>query len=75
MLAINMDDITMTHHTDWKNIMERLIELTNEQISSLRFNSIENVDEFYTCYAQMVGFGVRRYNAKRDMKGNIVQRG
>lgn len=38
MLVVNMDAPTMTHHTDWKNIMDRLLVLTNKSLLKILRN-------------------------------------
>ena len=56
----------------WSTILEKGIDqLTNAQITGLKFSSLDDGGEFYNMYAKLVGFSIRKDEIKRN-KNNIV---
>ena len=56
----------------WSTVLEKGIDqLTDAQISSLKFSSLDDGGEFYNTYAKLVGFNIRKDEIKRN-KNNIV---
>ena len=56
----------------WSTVLEKGIDqLTDAQITSLKFSSLDDGGEFYNMYAKLVGFNIRKDEIKRN-KNNIV---
>ncbi|KAK4595456.1 hypothetical protein RGQ29_013782 [Quercus rubra] len=56
----------------WSTVLEKGIDqLTDAQITSLKFSSLDDGGEFYNTYAKLVGFSIRKDEIKRN-KNNIV---
>ncbi|XP_065626604.1 protein FAR1-RELATED SEQUENCE 5-like [Quercus suber] len=56
----------------WSTVVEKEIDqLTNAQITGLKFSSLDDGGEFYNTYAKLVGFSIRKDEIKRN-KDNIV---
>ena len=56
----------------WSTVLKKGIDqLTDAQITGLKFNSLDNGGEFYSTYAKLVGFSICKDVIKRN-KDNIV---
>ncbi|KAK9270774.1 hypothetical protein L1049_026357 [Liquidambar formosana] len=55
-------------------LYKRLYELTTNEVFSMIFNNIDEVESFYNSYAKVVGFSVRRDDLSKDKDGMIVSR-
>ncbi|KAF3950776.1 hypothetical protein CMV_023511 [Castanea mollissima] len=65
-------DATQNVQKHWITILEKGIDhLTDAEITSLRFSSIDDGGQFYNTYAKLVGFSIRKDEIKRN-KNNIV---
>ncbi|KAJ1415251.1 FAR1 DNA-binding domain [Sesbania bispinosa] len=53
---------------------KKIIDLTVEDISSMEFCSETEVCEFYTLYAKLHGFVMRKDDVARDYHGNLIMR-
>ncbi|KAI5678422.1 hypothetical protein M9H77_09372 [Catharanthus roseus] len=65
--SVNLD-------VEWRNIVERLSILSSEEIRGLRFQSIEEAEEFYSCHSKMVGFSVKKDDLIGDEEDRITYR-
>ena len=64
------DFINVEKH--WSTVLEKGIDqLTDAQITGLKFSSLDDGGEFYNTYAKLVGFSIRKDEIKRN-KNNIV---
>ena len=56
----------------WSTVLEKGIDqLTDAQITGLKFSSLDDGGEFYNTYAKLVSFSIRKDEIKRN-KDNIV---
>ena len=56
----------------WSTVLEKGIDqLTNAQITGLKFSSLDDGGEFYNTYAKLVGFSICKDEIKHN-KDNIV---
>ncbi|XP_050259192.1 protein FAR1-RELATED SEQUENCE 5-like [Quercus robur] len=64
------DFIDLEKH--WSTILKKGIDqLIDDQITGLKFSSLDDGGEFYNTYAKLVGFSIRKDEIKRN-KDNIV---
>ncbi|XP_030945725.1 protein FAR1-RELATED SEQUENCE 7-like [Quercus lobata] len=67
------DFIDLEKH--WSTILEKGIDqLTDAQITSLKFNSLDDGGEFYNTYAKLVGFGIRKDEIKHNKDNTVTSR-
>ncbi|CAH9094339.1 unnamed protein product [Cuscuta europaea] len=52
----------------------KISDLTPADIKRLEFDSEDEVYDFYSCYAQINGFSVRRDDVRRESNNNIIMR-
>ena len=65
-------DVFIIVEKHWSTILEKGIDqLTDAQITGLKFSSLDDGGEFYNTYAKLVSFSIRKDEIKRN-KDNIV---
>ena len=72
--VVNDDTYTSgTYHLDGNSLKKKVLQgISIEEVYKLQFNCIDEAETFYSMFAKVTGFSIRKEDLKRDKNGVII---